>query len=219
VGKTRFVEDGRSLAVFAGEFAVVCPRCGGAATVSRQWDREKCAWLPGAVFCAACGFARRQQRSAGLNIGRSWGWMPDGWAGPVDIFGNRRCGSCGRRVTIRRQADAPPPHRTIPLDCEGCGARTEVSFELYPVTVPRALVDSCFGLPLRLQTPCAGRTLWALNAAHLAFLKEYLRADLRKRRGVRNASVASRLPGWLKSAKHRDDAARAVARLETMLIS
>jgi hypothetical protein len=110
-----------------------------------------------------------------------------------------------------------PRHPSIPLTCDGCGTVTNVSYDMCPITVPRALVDNCFGLPLLLQTPCAGRTLWAFNARHLAYLKEYLQADLRERRVIRNASVASRLPGWLKSAKHRDEAVRAARRLEILL--
>jgi hypothetical protein len=118
-------------------------------------------------------------------------------------------------MTIRRRAATAPRHPLIPLKCDGCRAVTNVSYELYPITVPEALVDSCFGLPLRLQTSCAGRTLWAFNARHLAYVKEYLQADLRERRVMRNASVASRLPGWLKSAKNRDEAVRAAGRLES----
>lgn len=215
VVKRRFVEDGRWLASFAGEFVVVCPRCRAAAVVRRQWEPTSCAWSPATVFCTACGFSRRQQGSAVTNPGR--GRVPDGWAGPVAIFGRRRCGYCGRRISMRRRAETVLRHPLIPLKCDGCGAVTKVSYEMYPVTVPNALVDSCFGLPLRLQAPCAGRTLWAFNAQHLAYLKEYLQADLRERRLMRNASVASRLPGWLKSAKHRDEAVRAAQRLEILL--
>ena len=39
----------------------------------------------------------------------------------------------------------------------------------YTITVPEALVDNCFGLPLWLQTPYAGHVLWAFNARHLAY--------------------------------------------------
>jgi hypothetical protein len=86
-----------------------------------------------------------------------------------------------------------------------------------PVAVPEALVDSCFGLPLWLHTPCAGHTLWAFNARHLAYLKQFLQAELRERRGTANASVISRLPAWMKDAKHRDQVLRAVERLEHSL--
>jgi hypothetical protein len=88
---------------------------------------------------------------------------------------------------------------------------------VHPVTVPDALVDNCFGLPLWLQTPCAGHTLRAFDARHLAYLKAFLQAELRERRGTANASVISRLPTWIKDAKHRDAALHAVQRLERSL--
>lgn len=64
-------------------------------------------------------------------------------------------------------------------------------------------VDWYFHLPLWLQTPCCGHVLWAYNAAHLAFLREYGQADLRERAPVpnTNTTLASRLPGWMKRAE------------------
>jgi hypothetical protein len=120
-------------------------------------------------------------------------------------------------MQIRRRARTVPAGHSFALACDGCGATTTTTYSVEPVTVPDALVDNCFGLPLWMQTPCAGHTLWAFNARHLAYLKEFLEAEVRERRGTANASVISRLPAWLKSAKHRDDALRAVERLEHLL--
>jgi hypothetical protein len=122
-------------------------------------------------------------------------------------------------MQIRRRARTAPTGRGLALTCDGCGATTTTSYSVHPVTVPDALVDNCFGLPLWLQTPCAGHTLWAFNARHLAYLKQFLEAELRERRGTANASVISRLPAWIKEAKHRDATLRAVERLERSLAS
>jgi hypothetical protein len=121
-------------------------------------------------------------------------------------------------MEARRRAQARPLNHFLTLSCDGCGTTSHASYEMYPVTVPEALVDDCFGLPLWLQVPCAGHVFWAFNARHLAYLKEFLQADLRERRGTANASVVSRLPGWLKQAKHRGEALRAVGRLERLLV-
>jgi hypothetical protein len=120
-------------------------------------------------------------------------------------------------MQIRRRARTVPASHRLTLTCDGCGAVTTTTYSVQPVTVPDALVDNCFGLPLWLQSPCAGRTMWAFNARHLAYLKDFLEAELRERRGTANASVISRLPAWLKSAKHRDEALRAMRRLEHSL--
>ncbi|MBB3724707.1 hypothetical protein [Nonomuraea dietziae] len=60
------------------------------------------------------------------------------------------------------------------------------------------------GLQLWLQVPCKGRVLWACDAEHLDFLERYVRASVRERVPNRNASLASRLPAWVKSAKNRE---------------
>lgn len=79
--------------------------------------------------------------------------------------------------------------------------------------------DWYFRHPLWLQTSCCGHVLWAYNAAHLAFLREYVQADLRERVPVQNTNntLASRLPRWMKSAKNRDEVLKGIARLDTLL--
>lgn len=71
---------------------------------------------------------------------------------------------------------------------------------------------------LWLQTPCAGHTLWALNVQHLDLLESYVSAKLREdppQSSVRRMTILAKLPAWLKSAKHRDEALRAITRLRT----
>ena len=78
--------------------------------------------------------------------------------------------------------------------------------------------DDYFELPLWLQTECCGATLWAYNVDHLDFIERFVRAELRERtedaeRGWMNASLASRLPHWLKAAKNRAKILRAIEAL------
>jgi hypothetical protein len=85
-----------------------------------------------------------------------------------------------------------------------------------------AAVDAYFHEPLWLRTPCSGHELWAYNEQHLAFIKEYVSAELRgsyrdTQYGYSNQSLASRLPTWMKSAKNRDAVVAAVARLQERL--
>ncbi|WP_344252035.1 hypothetical protein [Actinoplanes campanulatus] len=68
--QSRFVDSGRWLRPFAGEFLVRCPRCPATATVRRDLDREARWWEPAAVTCGGCGFARRQDRRAGCECGQ-----------------------------------------------------------------------------------------------------------------------------------------------------
>jgi hypothetical protein len=74
-------------------------------------------------------------------------------------------------------------------------------------------MDPSFGLPLRLQCPCAGHTIWALNPAHAHFLRDFVTAGLRTRMPNRNRTLVSRLPAWIKAGKNRKAVTRALNRL------
>ena len=70
----------------------------------------------------------------------------------------------------------------------------------------------------RLQTACCGEILWAHNLQHLAYLESYVSATHRDRKpdyrdGCRNGTMASRLPGWMTSAKNRTEVLRCIQRL------
>jgi len=64
--------------------------------------------------------------------------------------------------------------------------------------------------------------LWAYNARHLEALEAFARAHLRERardpeHGWSNAAFTSRLPKWIKSAKHRAQVEKGIARLRGRL--
>jgi hypothetical protein len=65
---------------------------------------------------------------------------------------------------------------------------------------------------------CCGELLWARNPSHLDFLENYVVARLRERAPNQNGSTVSRLPKWMKSAKHREELAVAIARLRLTLV-
>jgi hypothetical protein len=84
--------------------------------------------------------------------------------------------------------------------------------------------DWYFNLSLWLQTPCCGDVLWAFNLKHLSFLESYIEADHRtglsdeeaKRLGIRNATLASRLPEWMIVAKHRTEVLKCIDKLRQL---
>lgn len=73
-------------------------------------------------------------------------------------------------------------------------------------------------LPLWLQMPCNGHTLWAYNLKHLSFIEAYVTATDRRRSkdeyGWSNRSLASRLPQWIRSSKNRDAILKAIQSLK-----
>jgi hypothetical protein len=60
--------------------------------------------------------------------------------------------------------------------------------------------------------------LWAVNVDHLAFLENYVVAKLRERVPNQNGSVVSRLPKWLKEARHRKEIIACIAQLRRSLV-
>jgi hypothetical protein len=92
---------------------------------------------------------------------------------------------------------------------------------------------------LWLQRPCCGKTLWAYNLHHVAFLEAYVAATLRSRRlfeityvgeeratdgfWVRNRNqlsyLARQLPKWITSAKNRTEILRGVTSLREMALA
>lgn len=79
-------------------------------------------------------------------------------------------------------------------------------------------IDPIFRLPLWLQAPCLGQTLWAYNAEHLAVLVGYVGAGLREGTLERSAyTMVEILPRWMKLARHRGEVLRILDRLQRTL--
>jgi hypothetical protein len=131
-----------------------------------------------------------------------------------------RCPRCGAqaRVTPLGADAGSRPACAARCTCAHCGHHQERNGSAIAITDG---VDWYFGLPLWLQTPCCGHMLWAYNARHLAFLEAYVRAQLREAPAAegwaRNQTLASRLPRWIKSGRHRDDILAGIERLKRLL--
>ena len=147
----------------------------------------------------------------------------------VEDFGDEflvACPRCAARALVRDTGEGDA--RRIRLTCAACGHARGWSGNVgsvaygpdasrYPAGAVGigAPVDWYFHLPLWLQAPCRGHTLWAYNARHLRFLRDLVSADLRERErdprlGWRNGSLASRLPAWMLDGAHRDDVVRVI---------
>jgi transcription elongation factor Elf1 len=189
---------------------VSCPRCGrqAIASLSAHTSNES-AGAPSRVarlVCGACGHSVSSE------------FDPASWLGPVHVTASGRCGQCGRVLqrSLGRREKAPA-RSTSTLRCPGCQHRTVVPLHLTPARAGDA-VDPWFGLPLWLQTSCCGEVLWARNASHLQFLANYVGATLRERAPNQNRSTVSRLPKWMKAAKHRSSILACIAHLQQTLV-
>lgn len=141
---------------------------------------------------------------------------PDTWlqalaAGDIEVV----CPRCAARaaVTTRDIGGGPALERPRRLACPACAYSAA-----WPAgsrnTVWGAPVDPFFRRPLWLRTRVRGRMLWAFHRGHLDLLAHFIDAGLRERGAVGgNATLVSRLPKWIKSAKNRNDLRAALDRL------
>ena len=141
-----------------------------------------------------------------------------------------KCPKCHQCAHVKTNDRRGSPR--VRLTCAQCGHAKEWDRKRPGITYCRnadyfeesevwvgAAVDWYFHLPLWLQIPCCGETLWAYNSEHLSWLKSFVSAKLRARKphqnlGWSNQSLASRLPKWIKQKKHRMAVLQAMEKLE-----
>lgn len=135
-----------------------------------------------------------------------------------------RCPRCDKLATVRNLEDeitADRPYGTYRLQCESCTNRAEVAPTWYAFgNIRGRIVDPFFQAPLFLQRDTRLGTVFAYNEAHLAWLEQFVSADLRERThldGNANSSMNSRLPRWMKLARNRDEILQAIVKLRSTL--
>ena len=132
--------------------------------------------------------------------------------------------ACVMRIPVDEEEILPGGswrfHRTFSprkFSCLHCG-----STHLWQEKTQRrgGLYDWYFRFSLWLQTPCCGEILWAFNEEHLHFLEHYVTAKQRikfyEEGWVRNGTLASRLPIWIKRAKNREEVTIGILRLKKL---
>ena len=132
------------------------------------------------------------------------------------------CPACERCAVVRMRPLAEPKStgpfladEEATLTCTSCGYSARRAATVRLLNGPG---DVVFDRPVWLQAACTGHTLWAYSERHLTAIEEYVRAGLRERRrdeegGWSNASWTSRMPGWISSAKNRDQVRQCIARI------
>ena len=198
----RFVDTGKRLTGFADEVLVNCADCGIPGVVHATWAPYK--W--NAKFeCSNCHVALSSETGH--------------WVGAVRLSGRQPCGYCGHKwLAPAIEYEAPPsePLSQLAAECPECGRQTLVKASLARAFPDDKCCDPHFGLPLRLATSTRHGIVWAYNLRHLNELSSYVTAKLRVRQNSGNSAMSSRIPKWMKLAKHREEIAKALCKLNTM---
>lgn len=198
----RHVDHGERLRSFADEVLVRCALCetpGRVATRVREADGR--------------GIAEFRCTGCDLHVDSTSG----AWFGEVEWFGQRRCGHCGHRSLTVSEVVAAPQVTTrgdVDVTCAACGRASPVAVAPLRRIPDDHAIDPHFGLPLLLAVTSRHGVVWAYNERHLGELQAYVGATLRTRQGSGNGSLFSRLPAWMKAAKHRTEMLKSFARLQ-----
>ena len=199
----RHVDTGKHLMMFADEVQISCSDCGAPGVVRANWIPYK--WH--AHFkCSNCHLALSSEAGD--------------WIGPICLSGRRPCGHCGHRWLTPCVEYAVAPAELpaqIPASCPECGRQTLVDAVLARSFPEDRCCDPHLGLRLRLAVDTRHGVIWAYNLQHLNELSDYVTAKLRVRQNAGNRAMFSRLPKWMKHAKHRDEIAKALCTLKTLV--
>lgn len=199
----RHLDSGKSLGSFADEVLVQCSRCSAPGRVQAEWTPYR--WT-GAFTCHQCDLALKTDSEQ--------------WVGPILMQGRRPCGHCGHKWLVVSNEFESRPATTAdewPALCPECGRESPVRIQWLRVPTRDRAIDPHFGMPLLLEIATRHGPVWAYNARHLGELRNYVGATLRGRRGTANASIFSRMPLWMKVAKHREEMLKAFDRLAQMI--
>jgi hypothetical protein len=107
------------------------------------------------------------------------------------------------------------------LVCPACGLTRRTKAKQVTLGARGTPRDAYFGEPLWLRSSWGRKTLWAYNARHLAYLEDFVRAELRAHArsnpSCSNCSLISRLPRWMKEAGNRKQILAMISKLRATI--
>ena len=181
-------------ASFSG-ILVKCPKCNGMGIVTAESEH--------AYFrCTNCGHQMIRDRS----IYR------------YDV--HNKCKECGRYYRVDIDDEEKQHFSTLHVKCPYCKAimsgkvhRTKEAYS-YCGEIKNGR-EPYFNLELWLLAAFRGNPVWALNREHLAYLIDYLSADLREKpSGIHGKAQADHLPTFMKAAKSREQIVKLLEKLQ-----
>ncbi|KOG42349.1 hypothetical protein ADK74_16690 [Streptomyces decoyicus] len=139
-----------------------------------------------------------------------------------------KCAKVAHVVPAPRAAGSGPPTMfdQRSLVCRSCGLSRQSRRDNSGVLLTFSwgsgpIADPYFQLPLWLQTETRHGRIWAYNPEHLEMIRQFVQAPLRERapwyESGKKMTFIARLPGWMKRAKNRTEALRAIDRIRTSL--
>lgn len=208
----RHIDKGYRLAHYAKQSIVRCIECDTAnQTYYSDHNDPNCGCINWSTqfSCNNCQLSLVSRRFSG------------DWVGNCRLQGNQPCSKCGTRLIVKGEI-IDSYKKSLPsavtVNCPNCARANEVAVSHCRLYDASLAIDKDFGLPLFLQVPCRFGKIWAYNQTHLTELQAYIDATLRERTNrADNASMISRLPDWMKSAKNRTMISKKLLQLQVEL--
>jgi len=165
---------------------VKCPKCQGPGMVTADKDS--------AYFqCLCCGHRETCDRAVYR----------------YDV--HNQCKNCGRYYRVDIEDEERQHFSVLHVDCPYCGTtmpgKVHKTAEAYSyIGEIENGTEPFFGLELWFLTSFQGKPVWAVNREHLAYLINYLSADLREKPTGINVmkTQADHLPTFMKTSKNRE---------------
>lgn len=214
----RFQDSGKRLVDFGGEYLIRCPKCDAPANISG-----------GKLRCASCGFAADKPNGGIIRSDSGHyfeGISINDWFGDVTARAKigsssttrppcQKCGNQFENLGVRPRKNAPNLPTTTRTDCSRCGTENEFELSWHPFQPADQPRDPLFGCQLLLQKDLKQGSLYAFNKAHAQEYLSYIEANQRERQPANTGkrSFFTSLPAWIKSAKNRDDIAKALRQM------
>lgn len=134
---------------------------------------------------------------------------------------HNQCKHCGRYYRVDIEEEAKQCFSTLQVSCPYCGTsmpgKVHKTAEAFSYTGEiRDRRKPYFGMELWFLTSFQGKPVWALNREHLAYLIDYLSADLREKPAGQmvTRTQADHLPTFMKTAKNRDRIVKLLKKLQ-----
>lgn len=213
----RHLDTGKHAEYFMqGDQWIKCPKC-----------QQKALLKP--ITCNDC---QNQKKIVQCCCGYCFDSHKDNYPNPRPkiLSFSERCHHCYQvKMDIKKTYPAHQTQfpKTISATCPKCQKTSHFKVIDKYITVQwiseyERLTQADYGFELFLQIPTRHGKIFVYNPQHLAELKQFIQADLREHHTdiyYRNSSYFSRLPAWIKSARHRKEILKAIARLEQMILN
>ena len=214
----RFRDSGKRLVDFGSEYLIHCPKCDAPARIS-----------VGRLRCGSCGFAANKP-DGGVSRSKNGlyfeGKSIKDWFGDVAARaknGNssttrptcQKCGSQFESLGLSPRPNSGSLQQTGRAICSRCNTENEFELSWHPFLPADQPRDPVFGCKLFLQKDLKQGILYAFNQTHAEEYLAYIEADQRERQPANTGkkSFFTSLPAWIKSAKNRNDIAKALRQM------